>query len=390
MTKKTICILGGGTGGIVTANLLKKSLKNNAEVILIDKNPFHLFEPSMLWLLTSKRQPEQIKRNLNELERKGIKVINAEVEKIEPKSNLIKIDGKEIKYDYLVTALGAQPNLTAIKGLKEAAINLYSIDGILEIKEQLKHFKSGEIVILIPSMPYKCPAAPYEASFIINEQLLKNGLKDRVKISIYTFESLPMPTAGPQIGNMIKDLLDSRGINYNTEIAIQEVNPTNKEMIFKDGKRKKADLLITIPPHKSSDVVKEALLTNEAGWIAVDSKTLKTKYDNIYAIGDITAIKLEGKYKPDKPLMLPKAGVFARKEAEIVANNISSKIKGVGKQKEFDGKGACFLDLGDGTAGFATGNFFDFPHPSIKLKTPGRKWLYLKTLYEKYWFWHWL
>ena len=389
MTGKTVCVLGGGSGGVVVANLLRKYLDPPHEIILVDKNPEHVYAPSFLWVLAGKRRPAEIKKSLHSLERKGIRFINSEVKKILPDKNLVRVNDEEITYDYLIVALGAESNMNAISGLNEAAINLYSLEGILQLKEQLEDFNRGELVILIPSMPYKCPAAPYEAAFILDSQFRKKQFRDEVNISIYTFETLPMPTAGPQIGQMLKELLGKRAINFNPGIAVESINPENKEVIFKDGSKKRADLLITIPPHKSPDVVKEALLTNEAGWMPVDKKTLKTEYNNIFAIGDIATIKLEGKYKPDKPLMLPKAGVFAHKEAHVVAKNIASEIKGTFEQKEFDGKGSCFLELGNGVAGFAAGSFFELPHPKVNMKKPSRFWLYLKILFEKYWLRRW-
>lgn len=123
------------------------------------------------------------------------------------------------------------------------------------------------------------------------------------------------------------------------------------------------------------------------GWIPVDAKTLKTKFDNIYAIGDVATVKLEGRYKPDKQLMLPKAGVFAHAEAEVVAANIAADIKGSGGRREFDGHGSCFLELGDGTAGYSTGNFFALPHPKVAMKGPARRFRFYKLLFEKWWFW---
>ena len=245
-------------------------------------------------------------------------------------------------------------------------------------------------MILIPSMPYKCPAAPYETAFLLDAEFRRRQIRDEVDISIYTFETLPMPAAGPDVGRAIKELLAKRDIDFAPEVAIESVNPETKEVTWNNGATAKADLLITIPPHKAPDVVKTAGLTNEAGWIPVDPKTLKTKHENIFALGDVAAVKLEGKYKPEKPLMLPKAGVFAHAEAEVVAANIVAEIKSSAQRKEFDGKGSCFLELGDGTAGFAVGGFFDLPHPQVQMKNPSRLWHLRKALYEKYWFWRWL
>ena len=385
MPEKTICVLGGGIGGVAVANRLKSALGAAGRVVIIDKNPDHVFAPSLLWILSGDRRPEDIKRPLAGLAQKGIEFINAEVKAIKPEESLILAGDEQIHYDYLIVALGARANLAAVEGLADAAINLYSLDGILKLKERIETFGGGEVVILIPSMPYKCPAAPYEAAFLLDAAWRRRGLREKANISVYTFEPLPMPTAGPQVGQAIKGMLAARKIDFNPQMTIKSVS-ADKELVFADGTTKRADLLVTIPPHKAPDIVKTAGLTNEAGWIPVDPKTLKTKFDNIFAIGDIATIKLEGKYKPDKPLMLPKAGVFAHAEAQIVAANIAADIKGSGTRREFDGHGACFLELGDGTAGYSKGDFFALPHPKVSMKGPARRFRLYKVLFEKWWF----
>ena len=339
--------------------------------------------------MTGKREPEQIKRPLKQLERKNIEFIRGEIAKIEPADNSILVGDQLIKYDYLVVALGADSNISAIENLDEAAINFYSLDGILRLKKELQEFEGQDVVILIPSTPYKCPAAPYEVAFLIEARLRKMNRREKTNISVCAVEPLPMPGAGPEVGQMIKGLLSERGINFKPTVEVGSIDPKLKTITFKGGETQRADLLVTVPPHKSPDVVKEAGLTNEAGWIPADKKTLETKFRNIFAIGDITAIKLEGRYKPEKQLMVPKAGVFAHGEAEVVAANIIADIKGVTRTKEFDGEGSCFLELSDGTAGFAAGRFYEIPHPIVEMKKPSRFQALKKVAFEKYWFWRW-
>ena len=137
MPERTVCILGGGIGGVVTANRLSKYLGTKTKIVLIDKNPEHVFAPSFLWVLDGRRRPEQIKRSLSCLQKKGIDFINAEVEKILPEQNVVQTTEQEIRYDYLIIALGAAANMAAIDGLSEAAINLYSLEGILKLKQEL-------------------------------------------------------------------------------------------------------------------------------------------------------------------------------------------------------------------------------------------------------------
>jgi sulfide:quinone oxidoreductase len=136
-------------------------------------------------------------------------------------------------------------------------------------------------------------------------------------------------------------------------------------------------------------VVKKANLVDGSGWIPVDGETLKTRFENVYAIGDITTIRLPGQYKPDKPLNLPKAGVFAHYQAEVLAHNISAEINGEKSDRKFSGNGYCFLELGDGLSGFAKGNFYTLPAPDVKMYKSSRAWHFAKVLFEKWWLWKW-
>jgi len=136
--------------------------------------------------------------------------------------------------------------------------------------------------------------------------------------------------------------------------------------------------------HAAPSVVRESGLTDESGWVSVDKRTLRTKFNDLFALGDVTKIMLA----MGKPL--PKAGVFAHGQAEVVAHNIVADIQG-NKEKEFDGVGACFLEIGYGKAGMVRGNFYAEPTPDVKMRWPrvSRIWRWSKILFEKYWFWRW-
>jgi sulfide:quinone oxidoreductase len=133
-------------------------------------------------------------------------------------------------------------------------------------------------------------------------------------------------------------------------------------------------VLIAIPPHEAPQVVREAGLTGPSGWIPVDPKTLQVKLpagvQDVYAAGDVTAIPLPGRYKPDVGLSLPKAGVFAEAHGRIAAQQIAAKILGRAPQESFDGKGYCYLETGAQRAVKADGAFFELPHPVMQKRLP--------------------
>ncbi|MDO8445732.1 MAG: FAD/NAD(P)-binding oxidoreductase [Deltaproteobacteria bacterium] len=375
-----IVVLGGGFGGVVAATALRNKLGREHKVILIDKKQDHLFTPSLLWLIVDERKPEKIQRDLNVLNKKGIEYINAEIQRVHPTNKTVSTSTGEVRYDYLIISLGAEVVRDVIPGYRDG-INFYCLKGAEVLRDELKSFKGGKIAVVVASTPFKCPAAPYEAALLIDAYLSKKGIREKTEIAIYTPETLPMPVAGPVLGNTVKELLEKRGISFNPQKKL--VSMENREISFEGGEKFKADLIAWVPPHRSPAVVRDSGLTNETGWIPVDGKTMKTQFEGVYAIGDITANKLPS------GMMLPKAGVFAHGQAEVVANNIAAEISKTGELKEFDGQGYCFLEMGQGIAGFASGNFYAEPKPLVNLKNPGRLWHWGKVAFEKWWLWKW-
>ncbi len=378
-----ILVLGGGIGGHVAANLLSKKLGKKHDVILVDKKAQYEFSPSFLWATMGWREPSQITRNLSLLERKGIKYVNGEVLNIDPSGRTVKTSAGEFTYDYLIVALGAELAPETIPGLSGAAHHCFDLQAAMKLKDAVNAFSGGTIAIGVSSTPFKCPAAPYEAALLFDYHFRKRGTRDKVNFQFFTSEPQPMPVAGPKIGSMIRQMLEARGINYQPNLKLVSVDAKKRELSFEKGEKLGWDFLFAVPPHKVPNVVKEAGLTNGAPWVPVDKWSLRTKYDDAYAIGDVTLVKLfDG-------MVLPKAGVFAHAQAGVVAHNIMVDIEG-GEKKKFDGKGNCFIETGFGKAGFADGEFYAEPRV-VNIKRPriSRIWHWEKVLFEKYWLWRW-
>lgn len=185
-SQKTIIILGGGTGGLVAANELKKKAGKMAKVILIDKNKTHVYAPAFLYLMLGKRRTQKIQKPLSLLEKKGIEVVNEEIIKIDPASKTVKTQGGDYRYDYLIISLGAELAPEKIPGLSQGGHNLYELEGVERLRDDLKHFAGGKVAIVVASLPFKCPAAPYEAAFLLDEYFQRKDAGKRTKINIYT------------------------------------------------------------------------------------------------------------------------------------------------------------------------------------------------------------
>lgn len=382
-TGKTILVLGGGTGGIIAACRLRKKLPREHRVVLIERSADYLFEPSLLWLMTGLRQRKNISRPLAKLEKQGIELVRGNIERIDPESRTVKVNGTELAGDYLVIALGAELAPELVPGLAEAGHNLYALRGAERLRDTRLTLKAGRVVVLVSAMPFKCPAAPYEAAMLLEDDFRKRQLRDRIELALYTPEPGPMPVAGPEVSSRLKQIIEAKGIAYHPEHTVAQVEPAERRITFTNSVTTAFDLLVYIPPHRAPRVVVDSGLSGESGWIPVDRQTLATRFPNVYAIGDVTGIMLA----MGKPL--PKAGVLAHGEAELVVNNLVHVITGKGTPRQFDGYGECFIEIGDGKAGYGSGNFFSEPTPEIKLRPPSRIQHLGKVAFEKYWLFKW-
>jgi len=385
MAAKTIVILGGGIGGIVASNELRRLVHPEHRIVLIEKNRQHAFAPSFLWLMTGDRRPEEISCDVQQLMHQGVELLHGEARGIDLAAHRVETSAGSVTYDFLVVALGAELAPGSIPGLAESAQTFYTLDGAAKLRTALRNFNGGKIAIVVAGLPFKCPAAPYEGAMLVADLFQRHGLRNKVDLHLFTPEPLPMPVAGPELGNAVRKMVEGRGITFHPVHKLTEVNPATRTLSFEGTESFAYDLLVAVPPHRSPQVVREAGLANQSGWVPVDTAMLATKDESVYAIGDITALPLPGRWKPDVPLMLPKAGVFAHAQALIVARRIAGRIAGQAGPHKFSGEGYCMLEAGEHLAGFASGQFLAEPSPQIKLRKIGRSWHLGKVLFEKWW-----
>jgi sulfide:quinone oxidoreductase len=385
MEGKRILVIGGGVGGLVVANELRRKTSRVHKIVLVEKNARHAFAPSFLWLMTGDRRSDQISVPVAGLLRKGIELVQGEATAIDVAKREVSTTTGPIDFDYLIMALGADLAPEVIPGLAEGAHSFYSIEETERLQQALRKFRSGRVAVVVSSLPYKCPGAPHEAAMLIANLFRRRGLGDKVAVDLYTPEPQPMPVAGPQLGEAVKLMLSSKGIGFYPQHKLALVNPRRQELQFEGKAPVHYDMLVAIPPHRAPVIAKESGMSNEAGWIPVDRSTLQTKVEGVYAIGDVTSIPIPGRWKPEVPLMLPKAGVFAHAQAEVVAQRIADEINGTTPNAEFCGPGYCMLEAGEGEAGFAFGNFFAEPSPQLELRNVGKAWHIGKVLFERWW-----
>jgi sulfide:quinone oxidoreductase len=372
-----VVVLGCGMGGLTASRVLSKQVGNAATVTIIEQRTSFRFPPAFQWLVFGWRNAKEVQRNLSTLARgKNLRLINEKAESIDVAKRRVKTRTQEVGYDRLIIALGAELSFESIQGLENYSYHAYDLEGSLKLREAVENFEGGRVAIGISRIPIKCPAAPYELALLLEDHLRR--AKKRAEIQFFTPETLPVPAAGAVIGKQVERLLASRGIEYHPKTRLVRVE--EKKAVFEGGLEIPYDLLITAPPHVCPRLVVDAGLTDSSGWIPVNPNTLATKHEDVYAIGDVAAVETPHGHAD----FLPKAGVFAQGQAEVVANNIAVSITGKGQKRQWDGSGSCFLDVNRSESAFLRGTFLSNP-PRLEFHPPRRKWHLERVKLEKQW-----
>jgi sulfide:quinone oxidoreductase len=386
-TAKQVLILGGGFGGLTSANLIRKNLsQEECQITVIDKNQYFMMGLVNLWILSGSRRLNDSQVALNKLEAKGIKFLNDEITSIDLNENSIttKANHNRLKYDYLIIALGAELAPERIMGFKdhgESCFNIYDSKQVPCLREKLFSVKSGRIAVCITDVPYKCPPAPFEVSLLINDILVKNKTRDFIDLNMYVPTPIALPAAGAKVSQDVLKLLNNNHIKSYPMHKLTKVLD-EKTIEFENGNKTGYDLLILVPPHQVPRVIKnsELLGDKDQRWIHVDRFTLRTKYKNIFAIGDVTEIRV------DNATTVPKAGIFAEGEAKAVSQQIIYEIKNSNGDKEstkFDGKGFCFMEVGNKKAGYIDVDLYNKAGPTTRLEPPSYEFYQKKLDFER-------
>jgi sulfide:quinone oxidoreductase len=354
-------ILGAGFGGITVATELRRLLGDDHEVVLIDERDEFSMGLRKLWELVGIGTIAEGSRSRRLLADRGIDFRQASVRAIEPAARAVRSDGESWDADFLVVALGAEPRPDLVAGLAEHAHDVWEPARVPAAKAALEAFDGGRVAVVIAGAPYTCPPAPYECALLLDEWLRERDLRERTVLVVSTFQPMLLPNAGREGSAWLGERLADRGIEAHAGRKVERVE--ERRIVYADGELE-ADLVFGVPPHRAPEVVAEAGLASEGGWIGVDPGSLATGYPRVFAIGDVTQIKLAN------DLPLPKAGIIAEREGVRVAAAIAAEVRGEDPPAPFDGRGHCVIEMGRSTAALVEGEFFAEPEPVVRLREP--------------------
>jgi len=377
---KHVLILGGGFGGLAAADTLRRGLGTEHKVTLVDKQRLFFMGLTKLWILNGSRRVGENAGNRTALNNRGIDFIETEVVGIDIGNKKVRLRSQEMTYDFLIVALGAEYSTDSTPGLNRYAKNLYVESGCSEIRDLLRSFDNGTITILVCGLPFKCPPAPYEATFIIDSVLRSRGVRENVKLQIITPEPHPLTILGPDAGKKLTDLLRCREIEYHPGEKVREIR---KNSTFTETGEYPHDLVLAVPVHVVPQILRDCGLVDQSGWVKVDPSTLKTTALDVFAVGDCAGPKTQ------KGALLPRAGILAEEQGKIVAKNIISRIKNSPETERFAGDGVCFMETGNGMAAPVRANFYAQPAPTWEFTPPSTKGFEEKNRFLKERMSHW-
>lgn len=362
---KRLVILGAGTAGTMMANHLHRELDNKLwEIDVVDENPNHYYQPGYLFLPFDIYKPDDIIKPVSQFIPKGVNLIHDRVEKIFPAENYVRMfNGDQLHYDILIIATGARIAPEEIEGMKgrewqRSVFDFYTFDGALALRNKLRFWEGGKLVVHITEMPIKCPVAPLEFAFLADSFFKNKHMRDKVEITYVT------PLSGaftkPKATEALQHLLDEKHIHIESDFAIAEVNNDAKTIVDYGGKEIPFDLLVTVPTNKGDDVIERSGMGDDLNFVPTNKATLQSKeYENVFVIGDASNIPAS------------KAGSVAHFEAEILTENIQRYIAGDPLKEEFDGHANCFVETGNGKALLIDFNYTHepvegtFPFPGV-------------------------
>lgn len=353
---RRLVILGAGTAGTTVANKLRRRLAPDEwRITVIDHDRDHLYQPGLLFV-PFERVPTPLLKPRRSLLQNGVQLLIGEISAVDADRKAVRLaDGGVVGYDYLVIATGTTPRPDQTPGMlgpewRRSIHDFYTYEGSFAVRDALRTFSGGRLVVHIVDQPIKCPVAPLEFTFLTEAYFRGRGMRDQVEIVYVTplDGAFTKPIASRYLGR----LLDERKIVVETDFLVERVDAERKTLVSYDEREIGYDLLVTVPLNMGADFLGESGLGDELNYVPVDKHTLQSKaHPDIFAVGDANDIPTS------------KAGSVAHFAGESFAENFCQYVDGRAMTHRFDGHANCFVETGDGKALLIDFNYDTEPLP---------------------------
>jgi sulfide:quinone oxidoreductase len=340
MTARTV-ILGGGTGGTLAANRLRRRFSaDEMAITVVDQDDRHVYQPGLLFVPFGLAHAEAIVRPRARQLHRGIEFVQQPIDRVDIDGQHVHlVDGTARGYDLLVVASGATLVPEETEGLSgpgwtEKVFTFYTPEGAAALAAALATFDGGRVVVNVIDMPIKCPVAPLEFCFLADWYFAERKMRDRVQLTYVTplDGAFTRPVASRRLGGMLAE----RGIELVTEFNTGQVDGTGGRLVSYDERVVPFDLAVVVPLHGGAAYVgRSPGLGDELNFVPTDERTLQAKAaPNIFVIGDAANVPAS------------KAGSVTHFEGETLVENIARYLHGEALVEGYDGHANCFIETG--------------------------------------------
>ncbi len=351
-----ILILGAGFGGLELSTMLSEALGEGLEVTLIDRSDAFVFGYAKLDVMFGRTALDAARLPYRDLTRPGVQFCQETILAIDPRARRVTTDAGIHECDTLVVALGADYDLDATPGLAEGGNEFYSIAGAALLRDVLPVFPGGRVVIGACGAPFKCPPAPSECALLLHDLLVQRGIRETSEIQLVLPFGTPVPPS-PGTSAALLEAFGEHGIEFVPGRRVASIDSARDVAVLDDASELPFDLFLGIPRHRAPDVVIASGMAVDE-YVPVDSRTLETEYENVYALGDVATVGV------------PKAGVFSEGQAQVVARELIARIRGQKAPEGYDGRGSCYIEFGGGRVGRVDVDFLSGPKPTGEFTEP--------------------
>ena len=336
---RKIVILGSGAGGtMVAANLRRELPEDEWHITVIDKEEQHHFQSGYLFVPFGIYSKEDILKPKRDFIPTGVEFVVDNVVKIDTGQRSLKSQsGNTYDYDWLVIATGCRIAPEDVEGMldtwRQDVFDFYTLDGALALRDKLKYFSSGKIVLNIAEFPYKCPIAPLEFIFMTDWFFRVNGVRDKVEIEFVT--PLDNVFTKPVAAKKLREFAEKKKVKVTPFFDLARVNSKEKTIESHKGQKVGYDILVAIPPNFGDKAIMQSGLGDPMGYVQVNKQTLKAQnVERVYVVGDATNVPTS------------KAGSVAHYMSYTIVENLIREIDGHEPLPNFDGHATCFLASG--------------------------------------------